>query len=681
MIIPKDKLKRTENKGGNDSRGKDADRKRASRAEGRDVGLHPHTRRLAQKKKLEYNLRAFLLYTFPEQMYLEFSDDHLEMIQTIQECIFDGGNLAEALPRGSGKTTIVRGSIIWALGYGHRRYIATITSTGSSAKKILKGIKKAFQFNQRLDLLFPEITHYVRALGGQSQSATGQLANGQLTNMSWTTEQLVFPAFKPNEKYLERCNQSVLEARGLTGEVRGMQYETMDGRILRPDFVFLDDPQTKESAKSTTQTGDRIELIEADVLGLAGPDVDIACIATCTVICEGDLAQWMLKKWRSKLAKLLYVLPDAHATLWKEYINLRLDNKNEAPKVLRKICNGFYKENRPKMDAGAVVGWEQRILKGDLSALQTAYNLLAKHGETAFYSEFQNEPQKVNADVYTISPDLLLERVNNYRKREAPTSGHFKIATADINFHGVSWVNCNFENDYTCSIADYGVYTKKGKQAIYANNWEMTEALALFEALKSFCDLMARRFPELRILGIDGNRFTKPVVKFVKAYDGKFPFRLYILRGYSPKKYKTPATSSKTLIGKSRQRCHLQKNERQDVNDIPFDSSFWHMTSQKAFLRSPGAPGSASFYSGENVRHREICEHICADKLVDYYERNGELIYDWKKVPGKNDLGDSLAMAYVLANIAGLELDGIKMPKRKVGKKKSRAKVVNRKRR
>lgn len=413
--------------------------------------------------------------------------------------------------------------------------------------------------------------------------------------MSWTTEQLVFPAFEPNEKYLERCNQSVLEARGLTGEVRGMQYETMDGRILRPDFVFLDDPQTKESAKSPTQTKDRVELIEADVLGLAGPDVDIACIAACTVICEGDLSQWLLKTWRSKLAKILYAMPDAHETLWKEYINLRRDNKNAPPKELRKVCNSFYKKNRAKMDAGAVVGWKQRILKGDLSALQTAYNLLAKVGEAAFYSEYQNEPQKENADIYEISPDMLLERVNNYRKREAPKAGHFKIATADINYHGISWINCNFENDYTCSIADYGVYVKKDKLCIYANDWEMSEELALFEALKAFCDLMAQRFPELRILGIDGNRFTSSVVKFVKAYDGKYPFRLYILRGISPKKYKTPSQNSKILIGKARQRCHLQKNEKQDVNDIPFDSSFWHMTSQKAFYVLPVLPAPPVF--------------------------------------------------------------------------------------
>jgi len=43
------------------------------------------------------------------------------------------------------------------------------------------------------------------------------------------------------------------------------------GTIIRPSLVLLDDPQTRESARSADQTKKRLDLPHGDVTGMAGP--------------------------------------------------------------------------------------------------------------------------------------------------------------------------------------------------------------------------------------------------------------------------------------------------------------------------------------------------------------------------------------------------------------------------
>ena len=67
-----------------------------------------------------------------------------------------GGKLALAMPRGSGQTTLVETSVIWALLYGHYRYIVIIGANNTAATEILKNIKLALTQNKSLQEDFPE---------------------------------------------------------------------------------------------------------------------------------------------------------------------------------------------------------------------------------------------------------------------------------------------------------------------------------------------------------------------------------------------------------------------------------------------------------------------------------------------------------------------------------------------
>jgi hypothetical protein len=107
----------------------------------------------------------------------------------------------------------------------------------------------------------------------------------------------------------------VIATSGLTGEgIRGVAQDAHTGEMVRPDFVLLDDPQTPESARSSTQNHNREQLVSADVLGMAGPGKAIAAVMPCTVIEPGDMVDRILDRakhplWRGERTGILKSMP------------------------------------------------------------------------------------------------------------------------------------------------------------------------------------------------------------------------------------------------------------------------------------------------------------------------------------------------------------------------------------
>src|SRR5690606_10534550 len=107
---------------------------------------------------------------------------------------------------------------------------------------------------------------------------------------------------------------------GLTGSIRGQSTTLPNGSIIRPEFVILDDPQTRESAHSLSQNQRRKAIIKGDVLGMAGPGRKIAAVMPCTVIRADDMADEMLDRkknaeWSGRKTKMVYRFPTNEA-LW-----------------------------------------------------------------------------------------------------------------------------------------------------------------------------------------------------------------------------------------------------------------------------------------------------------------------------------------------------------------------------
>src|SRR5262245_12424312 len=87
-------------------------------------------------------LLTFLSSYFPHRFTLPFCADHLELVAGIQRAILEGGRDAFAMPRGSGKTSIVECACLWAMFGGHHPFTLLIGSSREHALEMIASIKE-----------------------------------------------------------------------------------------------------------------------------------------------------------------------------------------------------------------------------------------------------------------------------------------------------------------------------------------------------------------------------------------------------------------------------------------------------------------------------------------------------------------------------------------------------------
>ena len=337
------------------------ERSRATQAKksekGRDIAPMPAVVNPQRKAQGATSYAFFCRTYFPHIFDLEWSDDHLDAIVIIETVVLHGGQFAYAMPRASGKTTLAEAAVLWSTLYGYRQFPFVIGSEATSALEILESVQKELETNDLLLEDFPEVCYPIRCLEGITQRCAGQLYNGKRTHMHWASDCLVLPTI-PGSK----ASGCIVAVAGITGRIRGMKFKRADGRSVRPDLVLLDDPQTAESARSPSQCATRKRLINADVMGLAGPGKEIAALMPCTVIVQGDLSDDLLDReknpqWRGKRTAMVRRWPKNQA-LWDEYAeilaaDLRADGDG-------KPATAFYAATRAAMDELFDVSWPAR---------------------------------------------------------------------------------------------------------------------------------------------------------------------------------------------------------------------------------------------------------------------------------------------------------------------------------
>jgi ribosomal protein L35AE/L33A len=289
----------------------------------REIGPPEKPANPRRKGRCRRSLLAFLEEYFPDTFALAWSDDHRGAVADAERVIRSGGQFALAMPRGSGKTSIAVRAAMWAVLYGFRRFVVLIAAEQGLADDLIQVMRSELQFNDRLHEDFQrEATHPIRRLENITKRQSGQTMEGRNTLVKLTSDEIVFPTARGSV-----CSGSVVRAVGLTGSVRGQIATTADGKTIRPDLVLIDDAQTRESSKSPTQTAYREALVSGDVLGLAGPNVKIACMNLCTVIYPNDLSDRFLDReknpsWNGRRTRLVTAMP-TDMGLWDEYAEVR----------------------------------------------------------------------------------------------------------------------------------------------------------------------------------------------------------------------------------------------------------------------------------------------------------------------------------------------------------------------
>ncbi|MEN6360056.1 MAG: hypothetical protein ABFD59_08370 [Smithella sp.] len=637
--------------------------------------VDPEPKVKAARTRIEKSLSHWLRHHGGEAFSSKWSPDHIRVLGKIETAINSGGLFALAMPRGHGKTTILKWITLYVLLTGRRKYVVIVAATAELAQVIIEFCRQQIIESDTLHEHYPHVTTYARATGGKAIKAIYQLrADGKTSGIKWSKTTLVLPEVTSTDGEGYPSNGAILEGHGLTGAIRGKWRDTKTGKVLRPDFVIADDPQSRESSESSSQCAMRERIITGDVLGLAGPRKKIAAVMPCTIIRRGDLADRFLDhsvhpEWQGEICQLVKKWPDAQDTLWKQYTEIYREDGGMAK------ATDFYLANRAKMDAGAEVSWEERIRDGEVSAIQTAENLLLETGPQ-FWAEYQNEPLSLSAGQYEITPELVIAHTINLPRLQLPPTSTVFVGHIDINRTGLHWAVAGFDQSMTGHCPAYGRWPSHG-DLWPKNAQELVRKQAIFRGLKDLCDRISqtvflRDGKQVRLGLLLVDRGYEPDVVHKFAAVSVYPFRVLPARGYAAQQY---FPRKNMLIGRPMEGCHVTKSDNGPF--LAFNADMWRETAQRAFLPEAGAHGGFTIYhSASDREHSDFAEHVAAEKLTNKYETDKGTRWEWSHQPGAAwDWGDAVTGCWVAAAASGLSPSGMKIVRR-VYQEKRKAKVL-----
>lgn len=650
---------------------------------GRDIGELPDIADRDRFEACRFDFRLFCETYFPGLFCLGWSEDHLRVIKLIEQVVLRGGQFAIAMPRGSGKTSLCEIAALWAVVYGHRRYVVLIGAKESHAEAMLDSIKSALEYNDELAADFPAACFPIAMLEGIYQRARGQLFRGKRTLITFTDNKVVLPTIPGSAS-----SGAVLETCGLTGGIRGRKHTTSWGESLRPDLVIVDDPQTRESAHSPSQCDTREALVESDVLGLAGPKTSIAALMPCTVICEDDMADRVLDRtkhpeWRGERCKLVYEFP-TRTDLWDEYAELLAAGFADADDS---SATEFYLANREEMDRGARVAWPDRFPDDRVSAIQAAMDWKIVKPRS-FWSEAQNEPKAVGAgDVEQLDADGICSRTNSLDRGVVPDRGDILTAFIDVQGKCLWWTVMAWSRRFDGWAVNYGAWPEQGRRSYYtlrdirhtlAKRYPKARGLEgqLYAGLSELADeLLGREWPveggdgvgKIDRLGVDANwgdstdtvyqwcRETKHAALVIPTH-GRY------VGAKSKPMHETRAKGDRIGLG---WKIPAKRGGR-PIRHLTYDTNFWKSFLAGRLLLPQGDAGAVTLFGSKPAEHRMLADHLTSETrvLVKTNDREKE---EWTPPPGGRDnhLLDCAVGCAVLASVCGAKpIEGRGAPRR-----------------
>lgn len=659
-------------------------------ADGKEIGPLPAVVNPKRRAAALASLKVFLKTYFPRAFRLGFSGDHEIALLRIEEAVTKGSLFALAMPRGRGKTTILIRAAIWAILTGHHRYVMLVGANETKSERILDAIRKELSKNALLLEDFPEICYPIACLKGIHNKAAGQTLDGEPTAMTWAGTQIVLPTVAGSA-----YSECVIEAAGLLVATRGAQYTTSDGDVIRPSLVLLDDPQTRESARSLMQTTDRFEIITGDLFGLAGPGESITVLCACTAIYQGDLACLLLDKerapeWRGERFQMMRSFPK-NMELWEEYYELRRTAlRTSATTVDYAEARQFYRDNFDAMNEGAEVDWPDAIGKDrtgnqDLSAIETAM-ILFFFNEDSFWAERQNDPRNLlDQEDQLCDQKAIAVKTSTYPKRAVPLEVEHITAFVDVHQKLLYWMVCGWSPSFEGFILDYGAYPKQ-RSTHFAMSKARPTLMDVYRKagkegsiLAGLTDLFTA-FEKLQLTREDGSMMSVNAVlvdagwvpgivtKAIREHPMKG--RIRPSKGCEYDESMTPIDYFKPKAGEligDRWTCPPLPT-RNALRQIHFDTGHWKTFVHRRLATQRGDRGCLSIYGKTGQRHDLLARHLCAEfrsVVIGKYQ-----VDKWRPRPGETDNHwlDCLVGCAVAASVLGCRLVGTtrrKLPEKK----------------
>lgn len=643
------------------------------------------------------DMERFLRTYFPKAFNRPFCSDHIRLIERTQDAATNGGLYARAMWRGSGKTTIFARSMLWAILYGFRHFGVVISATERDSRKIMRGQQTELWQNPLLAEDFPEVCNPFIALENNGRRKAGQLYDRKPTLLDWGQDLVVLASIPPSD--LTGVSGSVMLTRAITGAIRGLNHLTASGSVIRPDFMLLDDVQTRESAKSVIATEDRIATIEGDILGLFGGTTKPTAVQACTPIIDGDLACTYLNRkkkpdWQGDTTSLMAARP-ARQDLWDQYRALQDDvrrNDGDPLTIAR-----FYADRRADMDAGAVVAWPQGPTFGRISVIQFAMDTLFERPQ-AFAAEYQCRPLVTEtASGLMMSRDQIAAKVSGMAAGVVPTGSQWLTAFVDIGDAYLFYAVCAFDRNFGGSCIEYGAFPSQRRR--YFSKSEANPSIADYYAASPTLagaateSLIAAALDEFiaRMVGRtwakpDGTQIGlsrllidagyKPGV--VAAAILRADQRKEVLPVVMPSKGEGIGPTNKPFGEYSRKPGDsignhwraVRPTEQGKLKTVTIDTNYYKSLLHQQFFVPREQVGCFSLYGDRHEDHGMIAEHLTAERPdVLHSETKQRTVTVWKPEPARENEGlDCIVGCFVGAAMLGAELAGAAEPQRRTAR-------------
>lgn len=662
---------------------------RARSAKGREIGGIPDIEDPERRERCERNLKLFCETYNPAPLYFGWSEDHLKAIARIEEAATLGALYAFAFARGSGKTVLCRMAALWVLSYAIRRYPFLIGATDEKSRETLDTIRMLIRFLPEYAADFPEISWPAICLAGIANRATGQTCNGESTLIEWSADRIVLPTVPPPSNWPKHwrlrsdgmvpTSGVLVSASGLTGEgIRGSLKTLTTGEMVRPDFVLLDDPQTPESARSLTQNANRLKLVSADVLGMAGPGKGIAAVMPCTVIEVGDMVDEVLDRskhplWRGERTGMLRSMP-TNLPAWEAYFDVYARCAQMEPPDFTE-SNAHYVANRGTLDAGAEASWPERKEPHEVSAIQSAMHLFFRD-RRAFWAEYMNRPLSAELD---LADDIRLEageiskKLNAVPRGVVPGNCTKLTAFIDVGENVMYYAIVGWADNFSGSVIDYGTCPRQRRA--YFSNRDASPSLSdafpkgdvtarIYAGLKATTEaIIPRAYPrqgggELRIAlcMIDTGHEGDTVYDFCRE-SRLTPF-LMPHRGYGIGAKSNPMANWTPRQGETKG-TNWRKTPTTGTGrglHVISDVNWWKTFVAQRLMTPPGGVGRLTLFGTDPREHRLFADHLTAEH-PEKTEGRGRELYEWSERPGKpdNHWFDCVVGCAIAASVLGVK--------------------------
>lgn len=668
-----------------------AKRSRAKSKAGRDIGPLPPVTDPEKRKACETSLQTFLETVFPHAFRLGWCDDHLILINELQKVIESGGFRAIGMPRGTGKSTIVMRAMLWAVCRRIHSYAILTAANSGKAEKLLRDLSVELTHNEILLQLFPEVAFPFVALEGVANRARGQLFRGESTNIATNNKTLCFATLKGYPG-----TGAIIGAAGLLEAVRGALHTLPDGRVIRPSMLLCDDFQTRESAMSPLQCHNRNEVIQNDLVGMAGPDSAFCALVTCTVIRKDDAADRLLTPdlhpdWCGLRRKFLRSMPDEEAMrLWSQYAEIRANSLRTHGDI--RDATKYYVANRAAMDSGAEASWEARFAadRGEVSAIQHAMEWYYR-SRSGFFSELQNEPEddSKSGRTWLSASDLATDRNIQCARGVIPRGYTHLVADCDVQGSLLYYTVAAFKQDGSGHVIRYGTWPeqddpyftlREARKTLNRKYPRRGDMASLSQGITDLADWLFEQEwktedgEELPLLAAAFDARWQTTLVRESLRRSQHAKRLLAYFGQSYRAADKPIQERKFDAG-SRVGLGWVMPKRKTVSDVKtltVDVNFWKTNLHDQLAIRIGHPGAVTLYDG---KHRMYAEHLTAE-FATQTEGRGRTVMEWRLRPGaENHWLDTTTGCLVLGSVMGCNVPEISDAVERKRKRKPRRKT------